>query len=137
MKPLASEQNMSQLDFSVVVLGLKLHDRFEEEFRVVEYTCSSSDLSHQTHAFNMCFVLLHEVAAKTLRIAESISCKIANYGPQFTGEGGKKFDLFTCPFSSRIARSSVVGSDELPAINQRSITIHSLLERRYCFLFLL
>ena len=31
---------MSQLDFSVVVLGLKLHDGFEEEFRVVEYTCS-------------------------------------------------------------------------------------------------
>ena len=72
---------MSQLDFSVVVLGLKLHDRFEEEFCVVEYTRSRSDLSHQTHAFNMCFVLLHEVAAKTLRIAKSISSKVANNGP--------------------------------------------------------
>ena len=72
---------MSQLDFSVVVLGLKLHDRFEEEFCVVEYTRSRSDLSHQTHAFNMCFVLLHKVAAKTLCIAKSISCKIANNGP--------------------------------------------------------
>ena len=47
----------------------------------------------------MRFVVLHEVAAKALCIAESISSKVANNSAQFAGERCEKFDLFTCLFS--------------------------------------
>ena len=137
MKALASKQDVSQLDFGIVVARLELHYGFEKEFGVVKNTRSRCDLGHQPHTFNVRFILLQKVTAETLRISKSIGGKVADYGTKFTGKRCKKLDLLARLLRSSVVYPSVVRCYKFPAIDQRPVTLHGHLERGHSLLLAL
>ena len=137
MKALAPKQDVSQLDFGIVVARLKLHYGFEKEFGVVKNTRSRCDLGHQPHTLNVRFILLHKITAETLRISKSIGRKVADNGPQFTGKRCKKLDLLARLLRSSVVYPSVVSGYKFPAIDQRPVTLHGHLERGHSLLLAL